>query len=343
MLRAKSLFIMLAFTHGISGSTDEENRPSIKLGVHFLCDTSFVENRMKKPSPNSSVLTYLNVMLHTAEVYFRDLECPDIELYLVGLDNTTKQEEEEFEVTETVKPNIIHMDGPFTLAFLQEWVEKSGKFNESDIVILLTKRIIVDYIGNPLFGLAAGVSYLDGICSPLHVGMVYDTGRDFWGIRSLIQQIAHLLGAPWDEGYQAPNCLSKEGHLMSIRSVVSLYPTLSNCTKDYLLQKYQENLHTKPCWMDTPKPIVSRTKNLPVHYFEKEEFCKSAHPWYPEGQYCPNDHPAQNKTPICNVACCMNETTFSGFYSSTPDGTNCTDENGGDDGKVCLFSKCVTR
>uniref|UniRef100_A0A6B0UQQ4 Putative secreted protein n=1 Tax=Ixodes ricinus TaxID=34613 RepID=A0A6B0UQQ4_IXORI len=124
MLRAKILFIMLAFTHGISGSTDEENRPSMKLGVHFLCDTSFVENRMKKPSSNSSVLTYLNVMLHTAEVYFRDLECPDIELYLVGLYNTTKEEEDEFEVTERVKPNIIHMDGPFTLAFLQEWVER---------------------------------------------------------------------------------------------------------------------------------------------------------------------------------------------------------------------------
>ncbi|XP_040067215.1 uncharacterized protein LOC115332385 [Ixodes scapularis] len=337
MLRAKSIFTMLAFTYGVSGSTNQENRPSIKLGIHFLCDTSFLASRMKEPSPNSSLLTYLNVMLHTVEVYFRDLKCPEIELYLVGLDNATKEEEETFEVTKTLKPNIIHMDGPFTLALFQEWVEKSDKFNESDIVILLTKRRIVDYIGSELFGLAEGVSYLDGICSPLSVGLVYDTGRDFWGIRSLIQQIAHLLGTPWDEGYQAPSCLGKGGHLMSISSFITLYPTLSNCTKDYLLQKYQENLDTEPCWMDTPTPIVSRTNNLPVHYFEKEDFCKSAQPWFPEGQYCTQDHPAQKKASICEVACCKNETAFRGFYNLSPDGKNCTSEDGGDGRKVCMF------
>ncbi|XP_029825759.2 uncharacterized protein LOC115311278 [Ixodes scapularis] len=334
MLRAQSLFIMLAFTYGISGSTDEENRPSIKLGVHFLCDMSFLASRMKEPSPNSSLLTYLNVMLHAAEVYFRDLEGPEIELYLVGLDNTTKEEEETFKVTKEFRPNVIHMDGPFTLALFQEWVQQSGRFKESDVVILLTKWHIVDYIGPAHFGLSEGISYLDGICTPLSVGLVYDTGRDFWGIVSVIKQIAHLLGTPWDEGYQAPSCLGKEEHLMNIWPFIARYPTFSNCTKDYLLQKYQENLDAEPCWMDTPTPIVSRTNDLPVHYFKKEDFCKSALSSSPEGQQCPHDHPAQEDVPICRVACCKNERDFRGIYNLSPDGRHCTSEDAGDGRKV---------
>uniref|UniRef100_A0A0K8RB86 Putative metalloprotease n=1 Tax=Ixodes ricinus TaxID=34613 RepID=A0A0K8RB86_IXORI len=38
------------------------------------------------------------------------------------------------------------MDGPFTLSLFQEWVEENEKFNESDIVILLTSCLLYDYI-----------------------------------------------------------------------------------------------------------------------------------------------------------------------------------------------------
>uniref|UniRef100_A0A0K8RFV0 Putative metalloprotease n=1 Tax=Ixodes ricinus TaxID=34613 RepID=A0A0K8RFV0_IXORI len=87
---------------------------------------------MKEPAPKSSVLRYLNVMLHAAEVYFRELECPKIELYLVGLYNTTEEDEETFEVTRKIYSTTL-MDGPFTLALLQEWVEKRAKLqNEKD-------------------------------------------------------------------------------------------------------------------------------------------------------------------------------------------------------------------
>uniref|UniRef100_A0A6B0V881 Putative secreted metalloprotease n=1 Tax=Ixodes ricinus TaxID=34613 RepID=A0A6B0V881_IXORI len=339
MLSAKCFFMMLAITRGISGTTNTENQGSLKVGVHLVCDMSFLASRMKPPAPVSSVQTYLNVMLHTAEVYFRELDCPKIELYLVGLYNTTQEEENAFEVTETISKDTIYMDGPFTLALFQEWVEKSGKFNESDIVILLTSSLIRDYIWTGISRIDGGVSYQDGICTHLRVGLVNDNGRSFSGIRSLVKQIAHLLGTPWDEGHQAPDCLGKDGYLVSLDTSETPLPMLSNCTKGYLLQKYQNNVHTKQCWMDTPTPIIERTKELPVHYFAREEFCKAELPGYSNITYCPDGHDKQRNAPVCKVACCQSVTMYRGPRRFSPDGTNCT-RGGGE--KVCLSAQCVT-
>ncbi|CAN7938485.1 unnamed protein product, partial [Ixodes hexagonus] len=286
-----------------------------------LCNT--VHSRTPALEPKSPSCNYFALNILQAELYFRDLDCPKVQLYLVGLTNTTKEEEDNFEVTNIERPNIPHMDGPLTLALFHEWAEERKEFNDSDIVFLITSKHVVDYIGTYLFGLSGGVSYLDGICSDLHVGIVYDTGRNFFGIRDVAQLILPLLGAPWDEGHQAPRCLSSEGHLMSIRSSATLYPTLSNCTKEYLLQKYQDNLCTKPCWMDPPSPIIERTKNLSAQYFETENFCQARHPGYPEADYCPDGHPARNRTGLCRIACCKNITESFFMPDVLPDGTPC--------------------
>uniref|UniRef100_A0A0K8R7G2 Putative metalloprotease n=1 Tax=Ixodes ricinus TaxID=34613 RepID=A0A0K8R7G2_IXORI len=278
-------------------------------------------------------------MLHTAEVYFRELDCPEIELYLVGLYNTTEEEEKKFEVTETMYAATF-MDGPFTLSLFQEWVEENEKFNESDIVILLTSCLLYDYIW--FFSesrIDGGISYQDGICTHLRVGIVRDKGRDFYGLRALVKQIAHLLGTPWDEGHQAPECRGKDGYLVSLDTSRTPLPTLSNCTKDYLLQKYQSNVRSQPCWIEAPTPIIPRTDDLPVHYFEHEEFCSAERPIFPNITYCPRDHRKQQTAKICEVACCQNETIYRGPRRSVPDGTNCTGENGE---KVCLSAICVT-
>uniref|UniRef100_A0A6B0VAN2 Putative salivary gland metalloprotease n=1 Tax=Ixodes ricinus TaxID=34613 RepID=A0A6B0VAN2_IXORI len=344
MLRAKSFFIMLVFTDGILdsnllGATDTENRPSMKVGVHFVCDTSFHASRMKEPAPNSSILTYLNIMLHAAEVYFRELECPKIELYLVGLYNTTEEEEKTFEVTNKILKTTF-MDGPFTLALFQEWVNKSGQFNESDIVILLTSYLLYDYFWSTKQArIDGGISYQDGICTHLRVGLVEDKGRYFDGLSSLVDQIAHLLGTPWNEGHEAPDCLGKDGYLVSLDTSQKPLPMLSNCTKDYLLQKYQNNFRTRPCWIDTPKTFIERTQELPVDYFKQEDFCKANRPNYPNDTTCPVGHQEWDSAPVCKLPCCKNDTSYRRPYRPSPDGTNCTS---GDGEKVCLSDICVT-
>ncbi|CAN8023353.1 unnamed protein product, partial [Ixodes persulcatus] len=243
--------------------------------------------------------------------------------------HTSKQQEEEtFEVTEKIYRTFF-MDGPFTLSLFQEWVEKNGKFNQSDIVILLTSCLLDDYLWSSSESrIDGGISYQDGICTHLRVGIVRDKGRDFYGLRSLVKQIAHLLGTPWDEGHQAPECSGKDGYLVSLDTSRTPLPTLSNCTKDYLLQKYQNNVRTQPCWIEAPTPIIPRTRELPVHYFEREEFCRAERPMFPNDTYCPPDHEKQKLAKVCEVACCQNETKYRGPRRSVPDGTNCTGENG---------------
>uniref|UniRef100_A0A0K8R2S0 Putative metalloprotease n=1 Tax=Ixodes ricinus TaxID=34613 RepID=A0A0K8R2S0_IXORI len=281
-------------------------------------------------------------MLHAAELYFRELECPKIELYLVGLYNTTQEEEKTFEVTNQIF-SATFMDGPFTLALFQEWVEENGKFNDSDIVILLTSCRPYDYFWSTKQGrIDGGISYQDGICTHLRVGLVEDKGRDFDGLSSLVDQIAHLLGTPWNEGHEAPDCLGKDGYLVSLDTSETPLPMLSNCTKDYLLQKYQTDVYSHPCWSDTPKPIVPRTHELPVHYFAEEDLCKANRPNFPNDTYCPKNHTKWESAPVCKFPCCKEDNIYRPTYRSSPDGTNCTDEDGEDDGKVCLSQVCVT-
>ncbi|CAN8023352.1 unnamed protein product, partial [Ixodes persulcatus] len=195
--------------------------------------------------------------------------------------------------------------------------------------------LVYDYFWSTKHGrIDGGISYKDGICTHLRVGIVEDKGRYFDGLTSLVIQIAHLLGTPWDEGHEAPECLGEDGYLVSLDTSETPLPMLSNCTKDYLFKKYQNNSRTRPCWIDTPKTFIEKTEELPVDYFKQEDFCEANRLSYPNDGTCPDDHPEGKSAPVCKFPCCKNDSTYRPTYHSSPDGTHCTAEDGEDHGKV---------
>uniref|UniRef100_A0A6B0V854 Putative secreted metalloprotease n=1 Tax=Ixodes ricinus TaxID=34613 RepID=A0A6B0V854_IXORI len=286
---------------------------NITLGVRCVCDTSLMKARQEK-NHTTSLREYLLTFLSTVELYLRESQCPKIKLVLTGVNETTEEDESRFERTEN-ELRVETLDPTFTLGLFQHWVQRNINIKNDDIVFLLTSIKIKDHVGTGIS--KNGYSYFNKICS-LGVGLVRDSGVKFDGVLSMAQQIAHMLGSPWDINNDCPE---SDKTLMAPLSK----PQLSECTKEAMRQSYNNN-KKETCWNKTPKPDESSNGNLPATYFQKQNYCFTQH------QQRPFKCPEGNKNYItnatrCRVGCCINNTSDArGFIYPVPDGTPCRDE-----------------
>uniref|UniRef100_A0A0K8R544 Putative metalloprotease n=1 Tax=Ixodes ricinus TaxID=34613 RepID=A0A0K8R544_IXORI len=303
------------------GASTISTMQNITLGVRCVCDTSLIKARQEK-NHTTSLREYLLIFLRTVELYLRESRCPKIKLVLTGVNETTEEDESRFERTEN-ELGVETLDPTFTLGLFQHWVQRNINIKNDDIVFLLTSIKIDDHVGTGIS--KNGYSYFNEICS-LGVGLVRDSGVKFDGVLSMAQQIAHMLGSPWDINDACP----ESGK--TLMAPVSR-PQLSECTKEALRQSYNNN-RKETCWNKTPKPDESSNGSLPAAYFQKENYCFAWHELRvfkcPEG----NENYITNAT-RCLVGCCINNTTDArGWKYSVPDGTQCGD------GKICIAAVC---
>ncbi|XP_042147239.1 uncharacterized protein LOC115326985 [Ixodes scapularis] len=320
----KSWVLFMALAGTIVGANTISMMPNITLGVRFVCDSSLVKARQEK-NHTTPLREYISIFLNTVEFYLRKSECPKVNLVLTGVNETTKEEESHFEKTDS--KYRVTLDPTFTLGMFQAWVEKNINFNNDDIVFLLTSILIEDHIGSGIS--PNGYSYFNDICS-LGVGLVRDSGVMFDGVLSVAQQIAHMLGSPWDI---SDTCPESGRTLMATRYLTSPRG-LSECTKEVLRQQYNNNTMKDVCWKKTPKPDVSSNRSLPATYFKAENYCSTRHSHgvfkCPEG----NKYHVANATE-CFMGCCLNNTVNArGFRYELPDGTPCGDN------KICIYATC---
>uniref|UniRef100_A0A6B0V8V5 Putative secreted metalloprotease n=1 Tax=Ixodes ricinus TaxID=34613 RepID=A0A6B0V8V5_IXORI len=299
---------------------------NITLGVRCVCDTSLMKARQEK-NHTTSLREYLLIFLSTVELYLWESQCPKIKLVLTGVNETTEEEESHFEKTEN-ELGVETLDPTFTLGLFQRWVQRNIKFENDDIVFLLTSIQIKDHVGTGIS--KNGYSYFNEICS-LGVGLVRDSGVMFDGVLPMAQQIAHMLGSPWDISDACP----EGGDTLMAPRYLSSPRALSECTKEVLRQQYNNNTITDACWKKTLKPDVSSVWSLPATYFRKENYCSTRHSHRvfqcPEGN--PNYVADATK---CSMGCCVNNTKEArGFKYSVPDGTPCGQ------GKICIYAICT--
>ncbi|KAM7306570.1 A disintegrin and metalloproteinase with thrombospondin motifs 5-like [Ixodes scapularis] len=152
----------------------------------------------------------------------------------------------------------------------------------------------------------------------------------FDGVLSVAQQIAHMLGSPWDISNTCP----ESGKTLMAPTSLSSPRDLSECTKEVLRQQYNNNTNKDVCWKKTLKPDASSNWSLPVTYFQTEDYCstRDSH----RGFKCPegNKYHVANATE-CFIGCCVNNTKeASGFKYSVPDGTPCGEN------KICIYAEC---
>ncbi|CAN7981689.1 unnamed protein product [Ixodes pacificus] len=137
-----------------------------------------------------------------------------------------------------------------------------------------------------------------------------------------------MLGAPWDI---SDNCPESGATLMA---TVGRPRGLSQCTKEALIQQYNNNTNKDVCWKKTLKADASSNWSLPATYFQRENYCSTRDPRRvfkcPEG----NQYYVANATK-CSIGCCKyNTTEAGGFTYPVPDGTPCGNEN------ICVAAVC---
>uniref|UniRef100_A0A6B0VAG7 Putative secreted metalloprotease n=1 Tax=Ixodes ricinus TaxID=34613 RepID=A0A6B0VAG7_IXORI len=303
----------------------EAREQVITLGVHFVCDTWFVEARTEKHHA-TPLRDYLEIFLNDVELYLQKSQCPKIKLFLTNVTKTTKEEELIFEKTETEDKRTI-LDPTFTLGMFEEWVQTKDDLKNDSIVFLLTSLMIDDPVGNGIS--KKGYSYFNGACT-LGVGLAYDSGAWFDGVIHVAQQIAHMLGAPWDT---TNDCKENSRTLMAAPGTPH---NLSNCTEEALRKTYNENVKKDVCWKRISNLASDSKRSLPAKYFETESYCATRHAY--AVYECPAGHAYHiHKKTICWMGCCFNSTTDApGLRYQVPDGTSCGKE------EICIASVCST-
>uniref|UniRef100_A0A6B0V7T0 Putative secreted metalloprotease n=1 Tax=Ixodes ricinus TaxID=34613 RepID=A0A6B0V7T0_IXORI len=318
----KSWVLCMALGGIIVGASTISIVQNITLGVRCVCDTSLMKARQEK-NHTTSLREYLLTFLRTVELYLRESQCPKIKLVLTGVNETTEEDESHFEKTD--HEFRVTLDPTFTLGMFQAWVKKNTEFDHDDIVFLLTKIIIDDHVGRGIS--KNGYSYFDEICS-LGVGLARDSGVMFDGVVYVAQQVAHMLGAPWDI---SDNCPESGATLMA---TVARPRGLSQCTKEALIQQYNNNTNKDVCWKKTLKPNASSNWSLPATYFQRENYCSTRNTR--KVFKCPEENKKNvaNATK-CSIGCCENDTKeANGFTYPVPDGTSCGHK------KICIAAVC---
>uniref|UniRef100_A0A6B0VB13 Putative secreted metalloprotease n=1 Tax=Ixodes ricinus TaxID=34613 RepID=A0A6B0VB13_IXORI len=320
----KSWVLCMALGGIMVGASTVTIVQNITLGVHFVCDTSLVKAREEKKH-TTALEEYLSIFLYAVELYLRESECPTVKLVLTGVYKSTVEEESLFEKTE-YEFGVKTLDPTFTLGMFQIWVQSNIKFEDDDVVFLLTSLQIDDHVGHGIS--KNGYSYFNEICS-LGVGLVHDSGFMFDGVVYMAQQIAHMLGFLWDISEKCP----ERGK--TLMATVSGPRGLSECSKEAFRQQYNNYTMKDVCWKKNLKPDVSFNWSLPATYFRKENYCSTRHSHRvfqcPEGN--PNYVADATK---CSMGCCVNNTEdASGFKYSVPDGTPCGQ------GKICIYAICT--
>uniref|UniRef100_A0A6B0VAL9 Putative secreted metalloprotease n=1 Tax=Ixodes ricinus TaxID=34613 RepID=A0A6B0VAL9_IXORI len=295
----------------------------ITLGVRFVCDTWIVKSRQDKHH-TTALQDYLKVFLNDVELYLKESRCPQIQLFLTGVYETKEAEEILFEKTEREGTKTI-LDPTFTLGLFQEWVQTKDDFKNDSIVFLLTSLMIEDRVGNGIS--KKGYSYFNGVCS-LGVGIAYDSGYRFDGVIYVAQQIAHMLGSPWDTTNDCPE------NKRTLMAAPGTPHRLSNCTEEALRKKYNENVKKDVCWKKFKNLGSSSDRSLPADYFENENYCATRNKI--AVHKCPVGHPYNiEDLTKCWMGCCFNNTTdASGLRYEVPDGTPCESE------KICIAWEC---
>uniref|UniRef100_V5H7R6 Putative tick metalloprotease n=2 Tax=Ixodes ricinus TaxID=34613 RepID=V5H7R6_IXORI len=319
----KSWVLCMALGGIMVGASTISMVQNITLGVHFVCDTSLVKAREEKKH-TTALEEYLSIFLHAVELYLRESECPTVKLVLTGVYESTAEEESLFEKTE-YEFGVKTLDPTFTLGMFQMWVQTKDDFKNDSIVFLLTSLMIEDRVGNGIS--KKGYSYFNGVCS-LGVGIAYDSGYRFDGVIYVAQQIAHMLGSPWDTTNDCPE------NKRTLMAAPGRPHRLSNCTEEALRKKYNENVRKDVCWKKFKNLGSSSYRSLPADYFKNENYCATRNKI--AVHKCPVGHPYNiEDLTRCWMGCCFNKTTDApGLRYDVPDGTPCGTE------KICIALEC---
>ncbi|XP_064468894.1 A disintegrin and metalloproteinase with thrombospondin motifs like [Ornithodoros turicata] len=334
---------------------------TIWMEVLVVCD---FEHRAAFKSDEEHT-TYVVIFMRSVTLRFVG-PTPRIRFRLIALHRTAQ---EESNTLLGLKPgnNSLNgsVDGEVTLENFKGFMEKRriSSMPDVDIAYLITRRYnIIEYIDEnkkePVF--VPGMSYEGGVCSEKNVGMGFDDAKFYFGVDTAVRQMAHLLGAPWDDNTEG--CKWTDGFIMG--DISHQYPkafTFSECSKkgmqETLLDRLNADIAFKkanplnseesdergcfdPQYFDQTLDVLG--SKLPGEVVDQTEFCRVVMP-YPEKDYihlCENWFQNTREWPKvdCVTRCCYGSgwTLYQQIAYKSLDGFKCYLSR-----QICYAGRCV--
>ncbi|CAN7991319.1 unnamed protein product, partial [Ixodes hexagonus] len=237
-------------------------------------------------------------------------------------------EEKTFKKYKKIKNGTSTMlDPAYTVAMFNRWVNQTKDFEGADVVYLLTRDPIYDFMGAYKLEMKAA-SYHSGPCIDRRGALSNDDGRTFSGVYAMVQQIANMFAINWDDSRSPTSkCRVDEGYIMTRNGEATTSANFSSCSYRAWETYYFWGNRGKNCFNRTPCAMSSENDLLPADYYNGSDYCEILFGIHEEAQTrtenSQSSKPPLNTVPAnytCKLSCCVNETVHT---VNSPDGTPC--------------------
>nr|XP_054922446.1 A disintegrin and metalloproteinase with thrombospondin motifs like [Dermacentor andersoni] len=295
--------------------------PEVHVVVDYLLCRAYEFNLRK-------ILRFLAIMGNAANLRFRSLRQPKVQIRIVGATVTKTERDEPYMVPVRgyeLTRNILYEP---TLWNFTVYVRKQTYFAAADIVFLLTSRNLSEWEGNKLVSWVGGYAYAGTACTAWKVGMSEERPLTYYGAYVFAHELAHVLGcmhdgsAPrgWPPGMiGSQDCPWSDGYMMSYEFKVPQMYSFSRCCAREIMNFYNRPNYT--CLSRLNKKLRrARSKYLPGAKVKRDDFCRKV---YYEFDYGKADKAWGAKD--CYLKCYYKEGSDLYKYAYAVDGTDCGD------------------
>ncbi|XP_050046225.2 venom metalloproteinase antarease-like TserMP_B [Dermacentor andersoni] len=230
-----------------------------------------------KKFTNNDLLLYICIFMNTINAIFMSLTCPKVRVALVGVEKSSRIDENEY-----IFGNDKLMNDMTSLNMFKQYAwNKKKKYGNPDIVLLLTGRDVYESTTQGLNKNIAGIAYEGGICTDSYVALAEDVPGSFSGVIDTAHELGHSLGASHDgsepnnhiRGHPgSKDCSASSGHLMTYVDGGSLRYRFSECNQKEI--RHVLRVRGQECWKMNTAKIYTVEGVYPGSVLKPTDYCK---------------------------------------------------------------------
>uniref|UniRef100_A0A224YQB3 Reprolysin n=1 Tax=Rhipicephalus zambeziensis TaxID=60191 RepID=A0A224YQB3_9ACAR len=259
---------------GILPRSDIDSKMPVKVTIEVYVVSDEIHN---KRFNDKDLLVYICIFMNTIKAIFMGLVCPRVEIALVGVERSSKAQEDNY-----VFGNEKLMNDMTSLDMLRKYAMGNlEQYGYPDVVLLLTGRDVYESNHGVINKKIAGIAYEGGVCTEQRVSLAEDTPGAFSGVIDAAHELGHSLGASHDgtepnkhiEGHPGSlNCSASSGRLMTYVDGGHLRYKFSNCNEKEI--RHVLRARGKKCWEVNATKIYAIDNVFPGDLLKPTEYCK---------------------------------------------------------------------
>uniref|UniRef100_A0A224YQC3 Reprolysin n=1 Tax=Rhipicephalus zambeziensis TaxID=60191 RepID=A0A224YQC3_9ACAR len=285
------------------------------------------------------IARYTAIMFNSANLRYRSMVQPKVQLTVVGITVTNAPSEEPYMVEVdgyTATRNVLY---GATIEKFKDYVALQSYFNSADVIWLLTGKNMSRWENKKLIGNSGGFAYMAGVCTKWKVGMTEERYGSYYGVFVLAHELAHSLGCAhdgdkagsWPAGHiGSADCSYDDGYMMSYRYKNPNMYKFSLCCQREVLNIYNRPQYECLIMKNSVKTSIFSSK-LPGEVSSRTTYCKQV---YSTFTYVEADKKYDMSR--CIVKCYISRNGDNMLIGAV-DGVHCATK------KVCVLGNCTSK